>query len=77
MGLLLFACSWSPSFGIGVTLAVFHFNGNTLVKKVALTIDLIAWTIGLRVLDDMNWNFGYPRGVIWRHRYVIVRSICL
>jgi len=42
LGLLLFACSWSPSFGIGVTLAVFYFNGKTLVRKVALTIDVIA-----------------------------------
>ena len=41
MGLLLFACSWSPSFGIGVTSAVFHFDGKTHVRKDALTIDVI------------------------------------
>ena len=39
MGLLLFGCSWSPSFGIGVTSAVFHFDGKTHVRKDSLTID--------------------------------------
>ena len=41
MGLLLFGCSWSPSFGIGVTSAVFHFDGKTHVRKDSLTIDII------------------------------------
>ena len=41
MGLLLFGYSWSPSFGIGVTWAAFHFDGKTHVRRDSLTIDVI------------------------------------
>ena len=48
IGLLLFACSWSPSFGRGVTSAVFQHDGNVEELSEALTIDVIAGRIGTR-----------------------------
>ena len=48
IGLLLFACSWSLSLGIGVTSDIFQTVGKIEVTREELTIDVIVGSICVR-----------------------------
>lgn len=77
MGLLLFACLWSPSLGIGVTSATFQTEGKVEVTKEVLTKDMIAGRIGARQSLIMRIGILSLPGALLDGIDVIISSICL
>ena len=77
MGLLLFACLWSPSLGIGVTSATFQTEGKVEVTKEVLTMDMIAGRIGARQSSITQMGILSFPGALLDGTDVIISSICL
>ena len=77
IGLLVLACSWSPSFGMGVTSAVFLIEGKVQVPSEVLMIEVIVGRIdGGPSLMTWTGILSFP-GALLEDIDIIISSTCL